>query len=289
MIELAGVSKAYGKVEALKGVDLRVGRGEFVGIVGPNGAGKSTLIRIMVGVERPTEGKVFRDPGVRVGFMPERVSFYDNLTGLETLTFFARIKGYGEREVKEVLSLGLLPEEDLRRKVGEYSKGMKQRVNLLQALLGPPEVLIMDEPTSGLDPEGVRLFFNVLEDLRRERNLTVILSTHILAEIEERVERVVILKEGRKVADERPEELYMKLPVRFLIKPKGDLNSLEDLLRRAGAKEIKKRGNTFVAEVPPEKKAGFMRDLMERGDLIEDLVVRGPSLEEVFFDGERRG
>lgn len=289
MVELLDVRKAYGGVDALKMVSLKVRRGEFLGIVGPNGAGKSTLIRIIVGAERPTSGKVLRDEGVKVGFMPERVSFYDNLTGLETLNFFARVKGYTKREVEEVISLGILPEEDLKRRVGGYSKGMKQRLNLMQALLGPPDLIVADEPTSGLDPEGVRIFFEVVEKLRKERDLTVVMSTHILGEIEGRVDRVIVLKNGKKVADCPPEEMFMRLPVRFFIKPKGKADSLREMLLRSGAINVVLKGDTFVAEVPPERKKEFMASLTKLRDLVEDLVMRGPSLEEVVFDGERQG
>jgi len=235
MIELLNVEKAYGSVKALRGVSLTVGDGEFLGLVGPNGAGKTTLIRILLGVEKPTAGRILlnsREPDHRewvnfrrnTGYMPERVTFYDNLTGLETLRFFARIKGYGEAEVKKVLSLNLLPEETLHRRMGEYSKGMKQRINLMQALLGEPKMLILDEPTSGLDPEGVRTFYQILENIRKEQKVTVIVSTHILAEIEDRVDRVVIIKGGSIRAEGSLEELYMSLnlPIRFLLRIRGN-------------------------------------------------------------------
>jgi len=299
MVELVNVEKAYGSVKALKGVSLKVEEGEFLGLVGPNGAGKTTLIRILLGVERPTSGKILidsKEPSREewisfrrsVGYMPERVSFYDNLTGLETLKFFARIKGYGESEVRKVLSLNLLSEESLNRRVGEYSKGMRQRINLMQALLGEPRMLILDEPTSGLDPEGVRTFYRIIEDIRRSRGVTVIISTHILAEIEDRVDRVVILKGGRLRAEGSLEELYMSLnlPIRFFLRVRGDTEGVLRHLKKIGAEEVQIREDLLIAEVPVERKVEF---LMRLGDLegsILDVRVREPSLEEVFFSAK---
>jgi len=271
----------------------------FLGLVGPNGAGKTTLIRILLGVEKPTAGRILlnsREPDHRewvnfrrnTGYMPERVTFYDNLTGLETLRFFARIKGYGEAEVKKVLSLNLLPEETLHRRMGEYSKGMKQRINLMQALLGEPKMLILDEPTSGLDPEGVRTFYQILENIRKEQKVTVIVSTHILAEIEDRVDRVVIIKGGSIRAEGSLEELYMSLnlPIRFLLRIRGNREEIIGHLRKMGAEEVRVREDFLIAEVPVERKVDFLMGLGSIGGVITDVRVREPSLEEVFFSAE---
>ena len=294
MVELVKVGKAYGGVEALRDVSLRIRRGEFVGILGPNGAGKSTLLRIMVGVEKPSSGKVLidsKDPTPedwarfrrKVGFMPERVSFYDNLTGLETLLFFAKVKGFGTKEVDKVLSFGLLSEEDLNRKVGEYSKGMKQRINVMQALLGPPEILVMDEPTSGLDPKGVLEFFGIVEDLR-EKGTTVVMTTHVVGEVEDRADRIVILKEGRVVAEGPPEEIYLSMPVRFVVRPRA--GDIDEILKKNGATSVTKKGDFLIAEVPPEKKMEFLKALVNHEEMVEDLIMRGPYLEEVVSGGE---
>ena len=296
MIELVEVQKSYGGARALKGVSLKVEKGEFVGIVGPNGAGKSTLLRIMVGVERPSSGKVLiesREPTSedwtrfrkKVGFMPERVSFYDNLTGFETVLFFARVKGYGTREVERVLSLGLLTEEDLKRKVGEYSKGMKQRINIMQALLGPPEILVMDEPTSGLDPRGVIKFFEIVEELKKN-GTTVLMSTHVVSEIEERADRIVIMRDGGVVAEGAPEEIFLTMPVRFVVKVRDGVEDLQEVVKKSGATDVVRKGNFLIAEVPPEKKMEFLKVLMEQEDTIEDISMREPSLEEVILGGE---
>ncbi len=299
MIELAEVEKAYGSVRALKGISLQIREGEFLGLVGPNGAGKTTLMRILLGLEKPTSGRILinsREPSTeewisfrrKTGYMPERVSFYDNLTGMETLKFFARIKGYGEKEIRKVISLNLLSEETLNRRVGEYSKGMKQRINLMQALLGEPKMLILDEPTSGLDPEGVRSFYSIIETLRKNHGATVIISTHILAEIENRVDKVVILKEGRLKAVGSLEELYMSLnlPILFLLKIKGKAEEISLHLKKIGAEEVKVKGDLVTAEVPVDRKVEFLMKLGELEENIYDIRVREPSLEEVFFSAK---
>ncbi len=166
MLRVQEVTKNFGPIRALDNISLEVREGEALGLVGPNGSGKTTILKIMLGILRPTSGTVaFRDQELSekgwkefkksVGYMPERVSFYDNLTGKETLKLFARVKGADMKRTREFISR-ILPEDLLARKVGTYSKGMRQRLNLAQALVSEPEILVLDEPTSGLDPVAIR-------------------------------------------------------------------------------------------------------------------------------------
>lgn len=295
MLELNNITKNFGEIRAVDSVSLKVLEGEMLGLVGPNGSGKSTLIKIMLGIARPTSGKVLLDNGEmtdsrwkelrkRIGYMPERVSFYDNLTGRETLELFARVKGGSRQDVADTLArVGLGDAAD--RKVGGYSKGMRQRLNFAQALSNDPDLLILDEPTSGLDPVGTKEFYNILGNVRARKKLTIILSSHILAEIEEKIDRVAIIKAGVLRAIGTLEDLYsgFNLPIRISISVKDDGGLLKDLLIREGADDVVYRDGHIIASVRIENKLRILSLVMERKDSFIDLSVREPSLEEVFF------
>jgi Cu-processing system ATP-binding protein len=295
MLKVQEVTKNYGPIRALDNISLAVREGEALGLVGPNGSGKTTMLKIMLGILRPTSGTVaFRDSGLSekswkefkrlVGYMPERVSFYDNLTGKETLKLFARVKGADPKPTSELIAR-ILSEDLLLRKVGTYSKGMRQRLNLAQALVSEPEILVLDEPTSGLDPVAIREFYDILDEVRSARNLTVILSSHILAEIEDKTDRVAIMKNGTIKAIGRLEELYtgMNIPLGITIRTDKPDNVLEGVLRDAGATELTYRNGYLLANVPGDKKLNILSALMEEKDRFTDISIREPSLEEVFF------
>src|SRR5574340_875785 len=169
MMEVSRRVKRYGEVQAVDGVDLRVEAGQVFGLIGHNGAGKSTLFKMMLGLLPASAGDIridgqsvtgpgFRAVRRRLGYLPENVVFYDNLSGLETLAFFARLKGVNRAECGPLLErVGLSAAAD--RRVKGYSKGMRQRLGFAQSLLGKPRLLFLDEPTTGLDPEGIREFY----------------------------------------------------------------------------------------------------------------------------------
>jgi len=210
-IVLERVSKTFGNQVAVRNVDLAFGAGECIGLVGHNGAGKTTLIKLMLGLLRPDSGHVSvlgLDPAGHqaiqtrrvVGYLPENVALYPALTGEETLTFYARLKGIAPVVARPLLARVGLSAEVVRRPVRTYSKGMRQRLALAQAMLGAPRVLLLDEPTTGLDPALRKCFYEILHDLR-DRGTTVLLSSHQLAELESEVDRVVVMNQGHKTAD----------------------------------------------------------------------------------------
>ena len=272
-----------------------INEGEMLGLVGPNGSGKSTLLKIMLGILRPSSGKVLingeelSEKGWKkfkgsIGYMPERVSFYDNLTGRETLQLFARIKG-GRLGRENGMIQKILPEDVLKRKVGGYSKGMRQRLNLAQALLSQPDFLVLDEPTSGLDPVGTKEFYDFLEEEKDRKKLTVILSSHILAEIEDKTDRVAVMKNGSLKAIGTLQELYagLEIPLRISIKIKGKDEVLEGLLKKEGVIDLSYKNGYLHAGVPREVKLQIISAIMEEKDRFVDFSIREPSLEEVFF------
>jgi ABC-2 type transport system ATP-binding protein len=212
VISASDLSKRYGDVTAVDGISLHIERGEVVGFLGPNGAGKTTTLRILAGFIPPTSGwariaghDVLRAPRAakkQVGYLPERPPLYPEMTARDYLRFVARIKGLSRKRAREEVER-VIAQTDIAqvaaRLIAGLSRGFQQRVGLAQALLGEPPVLLLDEPTVGLDPNQIQFVRNLIRTLARER--TVLLSTHFLYEVEEVCSRVLILREGRVVAD----------------------------------------------------------------------------------------
>jgi ABC-2 type transport system ATP-binding protein len=210
-----GLRKRYGAVEALRGVDLEVGKGELVGLLGPNGAGKSTLVKILVGLVRPSGGSA-EVGGARagsgaaraeLGYLAELFRFPGWYTADEVLQLHQRLAGSsgGAGERKRLLELVVL-DEAADRRVDGMSKGMQQRLGIAQALVGEPSVLLLDEPTSALDPAGRRVVRELLEALR-DRGTSVLLNSHLLSEVELVCDHVAILRGGEVVAAGAPHDL----------------------------------------------------------------------------------
>ncbi len=218
MVKLEGVTKRFGSVWALRGVDFEINKGEVVGFLGPNGAGKTTAMRIITGYTFPTDGDVWvggisvlEESGKTrqmVGYLPENPPLYLEMTVEEYLRFVAQLKEVPAKEIKSRVEkvmeeTGLLP----RRKfiIKHLSKGYRQRVGIAQALVNSPEVLILDEPTVGLDPIQVVEIRNLIKNLGEHQNRTIILSTHILPEVEQVCGRVIIINDGLIAAESKVE------------------------------------------------------------------------------------
>jgi Cu-processing system ATP-binding protein len=295
LIEVRNVRKRYGDLVAVDGVDLTIERGEIFGLIGQNGAGKSTLFKMMLGLLPPTSGEIlidgdaprgrgFREVRRRMGYLPENVTHYDNLTGLEIMRFFARLKGVDPRgcgPILERVGLGFAA----GRKAGGYSKGMRQRLGLGLALLGEPKILFLDEPTTGLDPEGIREFYGILHEMRA-KGATVVLTSHILAEIQERVDRLALMMRGKVQAMGSVRQLreQIQLPVTFVITSYGEeAPSLREALALSGDCTVEREGDSVLVRCPKEDK---MRTLAALSSVLPegaDLQVREPSLEDIFL------
>ncbi len=294
-VALRGVAKHYGAVHAVDGVDLDVQRGEVFGLIGHNGAGKSTLFKMMLGLVAPTAGEIriqgapvsgrgFRAVRRGIGYLPENVVLYDNLDGLETLRFFARLKGAPLADCEAALQrVGLNGAG--RRPVREYSKGMRQRLGFAQALLGRPQVLFLDEPTNGLDPEAIRDFYATLRQLRDE-GTTIVITSHILAELQERVDRLAILAAGRVRALGSVQALRerVSLPLRLRVQvAEGGAAAVQATLAALPLADARWQGRQLEADCPREAKMSVLAALAGLGTQVRDLQVIEPSLEDLFF------
>jgi ABC-2 type transport system ATP-binding protein len=268
-LSVTGLHKAYGAVQALRGVDVEVGAGELVGLLGPNGAGKSTLVKITCGLVRPTAGEVrvcgapagSREAHRSLGYLAELFRFPDWATSTELLELHQRLVGSGggagERaELLELVGLDHVP----TRPIGAMSKGMQQRLGIAQALVGAPRLLLLDEPTSALDPAGRRTVRTLLERLR-ERGVGVLLNSHLLSEVELVCDRVAIIDGGAVVAAGTPAQLS-----------------------HAGGVEVETAAGTrLIAEARRDDVPRIVRELVAAGDDVYGVRVLTSTLEDAYL------
>ncbi len=286
------VIKTYDGMHALSGVSLSLSPGERVALLGHNGAGKSTLMKIILGLIPADSGEVSvlgAAPGshaARAGtaYLPENAAFHPALTGLEQLRFYMRLRGVEPRGAMELLDRVDLAHAANRR-IGTYSKGMRQRVGLAQALIGRPRLLVLDEPTSGLDPVSRREFYTVLDDLARD-GAAILLSSHALTEVEARTDRIVILSKGRMVADDTLAALRRQaaLPIQLQVTARP---GQADLV--AGYLSGGRRNGVMVdLTCAADDKLSRLGQIAGLGPLVEDVEVIPPSLEDIYSHFSKR-
>ena len=289
---IGNVTKRYGRITAVTDVSFELGEGEMVALIGHNGAGKTTLMKLMLGLIRPTGGSIAvlgDNPAIgqfvgrrHLGYLPENVSFDAALTGRETQSFYARLKREPVAKALGLLdAVGLGAAAD--RRVATYSKGMRQRLGLAQALIGRPRVLLLDEPTTGLDPELRQTFYEVISRLSAE-GTTVLLSSHALTELEERAGRVIIMNRGIKVADGSIDELrrLARLPTRIRLKVAGLAPGEVPSWLPASVPCRRLNGHIVEIDAAPEQKIELLRCATAAGTTLEDFDVVPPNLDELY-------
>lgn len=291
-VEVDGLEKRYAETHALSEVCARFPSGRVIGLLGHNGAGKSTLIKLILGLIQPTAGAVrlfgaspraanARRLRRRLAYLPENVAFYPNLSGKEVLDYCARLKGVSVGQGGELLrTVGL--EAAAGRRVGTYSKGMRQRLGLAQMLIGDPELLVMDEPTTGLDPMAIIQFYRLIGELRGAGR-TVIISSHLLAELEPHLDYAVVLDHGRvldqgAIGDMRDgAALPVRIRARF-----ADSAALQAANATATVGEvIASDGCVVTLAVPEARKVEALRYLTSAGGLL-GIEVLEPSLPDLY-------
>jgi ABC-2 type transport system ATP-binding protein len=285
-ITAAGLTKAFGRTRALDGLDLTVHPGEVHGFLGPNGAGKTTTIRVLLGLVRADGGRATLlggDPWVdatalhrRLAYVPGDVTLWPALTGGEVIDLLGRLRGGLDagRRAELVERFGLDP----RKKSRTYSKGNRQKVALVAALASDVELLILDEPTSGLDPVVEEVFRQVVEEERRRGDRTVLLSSHVLSEVEALCDRVTIIRAGRTVESGTLDDLRHLGRITIdasLARVPADLASLP------GVHDVSGYGSHVRLSVDQSALDGLVRHLAEAG--VRSLVSRPPTLEELFL------
>ena len=292
-IELSGLTKHYGDVTALEGVDLAVEEGEIFGFLGPNGAGKSTTIDILLDFVRPTSGSATvlgldaqrqsKKIRQRTGVLPEGYQVYGRLTGRQHVEFVVESKGVDDDPDTLLDRVGISDAAD--RKAGGYSKGMKQRLTLAMALVGDPDLLILDEPSTGLDPGGAREIREIVR-AERDRGATVFFSSHILEQVESVCDRVGILRAGELVAVDTIEGLRSgtadEATLRVeLASPTDDAVTLVRELGGVSSAEL--RNGRLIVTVSDGSKTRVLSALEDSGHRVTDFETEETSLEDIFM------
>ena len=293
VLETRNITKRFKDVLAVDSLSMRVRKGEIYGFLGPNGAGKSTTIKMVMGLFHPTSGEAFingklvNGGGVElrrdVGFLPERISFYDNLTPVQTLNFFCELRGADKSVVPSLIKdVGL--DDAANRKVGTFSKGMTQLLGVAQAMIGTPSIYVLDEPTGGLDARWVKVVRDRLRALN-EAGATIVFSSHILSEVQALCHRVAIIDKGRLVAEDTIENISERLNIRprLWIRSPSLNGQIPQWIR--DIKEIEDatvKDDTLLVTCDASVRLKVMTVMKEKGMDIQDFRTIEPSLEEAF-------
>ncbi len=302
MIEVKNLTKRFGKIEAVSDISFSIEKGEIVAFLGPNGAGKTTTMKILTCFMRPTEGDVKvgnydiydnpMDVKRSIGYLPENNPLYLNMRVIDYLNFVGSLKDVKGKNLKnaiEIVSEQCGITDVLYRRIGNLSKGYRQRVGLAQAIINDPPILILDEPTSGLDPNQRIEIRDLIKKLGKEK--TVILSTHILSEAESTCNRILIINKGKIVADGKKEELAKKGDeVKIIIQIKGDRDKFTEILSSmeevSSFNKLAEIGELVTFEVLTKKDIEFKEKIfhkcVENNFIIYELKTIEASLEELF-------
>jgi ABC-2 type transport system ATP-binding protein len=296
VIETHDLSKRYGRVVAVEGLNLQVGEGEVFGLLGPNGSGKTTTILMLLGLTEPSSGTArvlghdpVREPlsvKRRVGYLPDSVGFYGEMSAWENLRYTTRLLGLSRAEAEgrigEVLErMGLA--EVARRPVATFSRGMRQRLGLAEVLLKRPKVAILDEPTLGLDPEAAQEFLAMIRGLKAE-GITVLLSSHLLHQVQAICDRVGLFHQGRMVLVGTVRELAERvLGGAYRIRVRASAAGLAERLRALeGLTALRQQDGVWHLEARRDLRPELARAVLEAGGELLELGLEEPSLDEVY-------
>lgn len=286
------LSKRYGNTYRVKGVNLSVCEGDIYGFLGPNGAGKSTTLKMILGLTRPTDGKVkvfgkdFRTNRrlilAQTGSLIESPSYYGHLTGLENMRVIQRLRDVPDKNVTEALKIVRL-EKQKDKKVGQYSLGMKQRLGIAMAILSFPKLLILDEPTNGLDPAGIGEIRELIKSLPQRYEMTVLISSHLLSEIEQMATSVGIINDGIMMFQGSIEVLKNKSRPTIMLKTQNNNLSQKLLFTKGFSPELHEDSLIFE-NLTDEQVAQINRSLVEANIDVLRIEEHKKNLESIFLD-----
>ena len=286
VLNINRVGKKYGSLDAVADVSLNIEAGKRVALLGHNGAGKTTLIKMILGLTNPTSGQIEilgTTPGSHfarksTGFLPESVAFHGALTGREQLRHFARLKSVAAKHADELLDrVGLTDAAD--RKIRTYSKGMRQRIGLAQALLGRPKLALLDEPTSGLDPISRHEFYDIVEDLAK-MGTAVLLSSHALTELETRTDRIAIMSKGSLVANDDLAALRQSASLPIRLKVTATAETADKVAAELGGHRI--NGQSVELTCLHQEKISVIGQITALGNVVKDIDIAPASLEDLY-------
>ena len=299
IISTSHLSKKYGSVLRVSDLDLRVPEGCIYGFLGPNGAGKSTTLKMILGLVRPTAGDiaVFGEPMMRrnrlailkqVGSLIESPSYYGHLSGEENLRIVQTMRGVPEKNIREVLEIVRLTDAKDKR-AAHYSLGMKQRLGLAAALLGYPRLLILDEPTNGLDPAGIQEMRELIKELPQRFGMTVVVSSHLLAEIDQMADHVGIIREGELVFQDSLTALHSRSKHHLALRTTDNLHAQAILRERRLQVSEGEDGYLVLPLLNDDTTAALAELLVTQSIGVLRLEERQKSLEDIFLELTGKG
>lgn len=293
------LSKKYKHTYSVKNLELNVHRGEIYGFLGPNGAGKTTTIRMLLGLIRPTKGSVrIFDKELnknrmavlkQIGSLVESPSYYGKLTAVENLEIVRRILNVDKKNIDDVLRIVRL-DKVKDRLVKEYSLGMKQRLGIAMALLGHPQLLILDEPTNGLDPSGIQEMRELIKQLAREREMTILVSSHMLSEVDQMATEVGIIHKGELIFQDRMEVLRQKSNESVKMRVSNPEKTAKILSDHEVVTDFSNQDHTVTLAKVEDSFIGYVNDLLVRNHVqVYRIEENKKSLETIFLELTQRG
>lgn len=282
VLRVNNVSKRAKDFQILNKVSFELGSGEITGLIGPNGAGKTSIMKILVGLTRNYTGEVDLS-GVRdIGCMIETPNFYPYNTGYQNLMYFAGLNGVGKKKVKELLELlGLM--EAANKNVRAYSLGMRQRLGIAQALLKDPDVLVLDEPTNGLDPEGIHEVREYIRKIASEKKITVLISSHLLGELEKMCDRAIMIKKGEIIQVMDLHNDGKEKQIIYVIES-PDMETAQKVLRENGYHVVSQNGQEVRIKIDTNEKNAVAKLLASHNVVMTGLYEAGETLEDTFLE-----
>lgn len=286
VLTISGAGKSRGSLRVLEDVSLGATAGQRIALLGHNGAGKTTLMKAILGLTPIDQGQIAiagHTPGsaaarAATAYLPESVAFHGALTGREQLTLFARLASAARAEVGPLLDrVGLAEAAD--RRIGTYSKGMRQRLGLAQVLLGRPALALLDEPTSGLDPISRHELYAIIDEMAGQ-GTAVLIASHTLTEVEARTDRIAILRQGRLVADDTLANLTRGAGLRIRLRVRAAPDCADRIARETGGARV--NGMHVDLLCPPDGKMAALRHLSALGDEVTDIDMHLPGLEDLY-------
>ncbi|OXS72838.1 bacitracin ABC transporter ATP-binding protein [Lysinibacillus sp. KCTC 33748] len=291
IVQTENLSKSFGKEQAVSNINLKIRKGEIYGFLGPNGAGKTTTIRMLLGLMKPSSGtvKMFQKDLTRerinilskVGSLVENPSYYPHLTAYENLEALRKILGVPKSRIDEVLEIVRL-KDAADKKVKGFSLGMKQRLGIAASLLHNPELLILDEPTNGLDPSGIIEIRNLIKRLPSEYGMTIIISSHLLSEIDQMATQVGIVTKGKMIFQDSIEAMRRFAQPKVVIKVSDSEKGWRSLVAN-GIKAEHKDDLILFDECSDEKVAHIVQILVQEGISVYRVEEEKRSLEDIFL------
>jgi len=301
MVETKDLTKIYDGTTAVDNLNLHIEEGDLFGFLGPNGAGKTTTILMLLGLTEPTSGSVYvaghnstREP-LKVksvsGYVPEKVGFYENLTAAYNLAYIARLNNLPEEIVKKRVSetldiVGLADKAE--QVVGEFSKGMKQRLALADILIKTPRIAILDEPTSGIDPEGINQLLDLIAEIARERKMTVIMSSHQLHQVQRICNQIGIMVQGQLLVKGSPDQLgkdsldssQFKIEIKLTETTQGIIDAVK---RIKGVLSMDKTEDKLLIGCSKDLRPQIAKAIVEADGLLVEMKIQSYALEDIYL------